>query len=119
MKMLNKFFKPDPRQKLSVSRPTTVTLLSRIIGAALSGGMLWFMFFGGLLVAFLHVNHFPADSLLVLMIFAILIIALLRGIRGWQEDLDEYRRNLTEYRMNMADNRNKQQVKKDIIWDRH
>jgi membrane protein implicated in regulation of membrane protease activity len=95
------------------------TLLLHIAESALSGGMLWLMFLGGLLLAFLGVNHLPDGHLLVLMIFAVLFIALFRGIRAYQDDLDEYRRDLTEYRMNMDDNRNNRQVKKDIIWDRH
>jgi hypothetical protein len=53
------------------------------------------------------------------MIFAVLTNAFISGIRAWQYDIEEYRRSLTEYRMNMADNRNKRQVKKAIVWDRH
>jgi len=101
------------------SRPSLVTLLSRIAEYALTGGVRWLVLFGGLLVAFLYVNHMPADTLVVMMIFAILTSAIFRGIRAWQDDLDEYRRSLTEYRMNLADSRNKLQPKKDIVWDRH
>ena len=119
MKLLKKSYRQDARPELPVSRPTVITLLSRIAGAAVTGGMLWIMCFAGAAVVFLHVNHFPADNLLVLLIFALLVIALFRGIRAWQDDLDDYRKSLTEYRMNMADIRNKKQVKKDIIWDRH
>lgn len=115
--------RPGTPPKLPFSRPGITTLLLRITESALTGGMLWLMFFGGLLLAFLHVNHLPANNLLVLMIFGVLIIALFRGIRSWQDDLEEYQRNLTEYRMNMADNRHrqdtKQHLKKAIAWDRH
>ena len=95
------------------------TLLYHIAASALSGGMLWLMFFGGMLIVYLHINHFPADSLIVLMIFAALLTAFFRGIRAWQEDLNEYHRDLTEYRMNMTENRIKRQVKTGISWDRH
>lgn len=119
MKTMNKTFKPGSPQKLPVCRPTRATLFFRIAESALSGSMLWVMFFGGLLIGFLHVNHLPAEHLLVLMIFAVLMMVLLRGIEVWEDDLDEYQRNLSEYRMHMADNQNKQQVRKDIIRDRH
>ena len=119
MKKLNNILISGSPQKLPVSRPTMATLVFRIAESALSGSMLWIMFFGGLLIAFLHVNHLPAEHLLVLMIFAVMLMILLRGIGAWEDDLDEYQRNLSEYRMNMADNQNKPQVSKDIIWDRH
>ena len=118
MKTISKSHKTDFVHCPPVSRPTMTTLLYRIAGSAVSGGMLWLMFFGGMLIVFLHINHFPADSLLVLMILAALTIAFFRGIRAWQGDLDEYQRDLTEYRMNMTENRIKRQVKKDIIWER-
>ena len=54
-----------------------------------------------------------------LLIVAVVVIAFVRAIREWQQELDDYQRDLTEYRMNMADIRSKHQVKKDIIWDRH
>ena len=119
MKTYKKCFKTGSPPKLPISKPGMVGLLSRIVQSAITGGMLWYMCFGGGLVAFLHVNHMPADNLLVLMIFTVLVIALFRGIRAWQDDLDEYQRNLTEYRMNMDDVRNKHRVKKAIAWDRH
>jgi len=119
MKLLKKAHKPGAPPKLPVNRPTVITLLSRIVESAFAEGMRWLVFFGGALVAFLHYNHMPADTPLVLLIFAVLTIAFIRGIRAWQYDFEEYRRNLTEYRMNMADIRNKRRVKKDIVWDRH
>jgi len=119
MKLYKKSCKPGPPSKLPVSRPTVVTLFSRIAEFALTGGVRWFVLFGGALIAFLHVNNMPADTLLVLLIFAILTSAFIRGIRAWQNDIEEYRRSLTEYRMNMTDIRNKHKVKKAIVWDRH
>jgi hypothetical protein len=118
MKSYKKSYKSGAPPKLPVSRPTVVKLFSRIAGFILTGDALWFVFFGGILVAVLHVNHLPADTVLVLMIFAVLANAIFRGIQAWQDDFVEYRRNLAEYRMNMADIRYKQRVKKDIVWDR-
>lgn len=105
---------------LPVRKPGTFSLFAHIAGSALTGGMFWFALIGGAVIAFLHVNHLaPAGHLLVLLVFVVLINAILHGIRAWQYDIQEYRRDLTEYRMNMEDNRNKRQVKKAIIWDRH
>ena len=118
MKLFRKKYKADASSKLPVSRPTVMTLLLRIAASALTGGMRWLLFFAGVMIVFLHYNHFPVDGLLVLMLFAVLVVAVFRGIRAWQDDIDEYQRNLTEYRMNMADNRKKHEVKKDIIWNR-
>jgi len=105
--------------RIPLSKPGTFSLLAHFARAALTGGMLWLVFFGGLGVAFLHVNHFPVEHLLALLIAAVVVIAFVHAIRDWQHELDEYQRDLTEYRMNMADIRNRHQAKKDIIWDRH
>jgi len=118
MKLYKKSYKPCAPPKLPVSKPTVVTLFFRIAESAVTGGMQLFVIFGAALIAFLHVNHMPADTLLVLMIFAVLTSAFISGIRAWQNDMEEYRRSLTEYRMNMADIRNKHRVKKSIAWDR-
>jgi len=118
MKTYKNVFKSDARSKLPVSRPNVVTLFARIAESAVTGGMRWLVFFSGLVIAFLHFNHFPADGLLVPLIFTVLMIAIYRGIRSWQGDLEDYQRALSEYRMNMADNRKKHEVKKDIIWNR-
>ena len=105
--------------RIPLNKPGTFSLVAHFARAALTGGMLWLVFFGGLAVAFLHVNHFPVEHLLALLIVAVVVIAFVRAIREWQQELDDYQRDLTEYRMNMADIRSKHQVKKDIIWDRH
>jgi hypothetical protein len=119
MKNDKKTSKAGNPARLPLSKPGVFALIANIARATLSGGMLWFVFFGAVVVAFLHFNQVPAEHLLALLIAAIVVIAFVRGIREWQNELDEYQRELTEYRMNMADVRNKQQVKKDIVWDRH
>lgn len=119
MKSYKNIYKSGAPPGLPFRRPTVFTLLTRIAESALTGGVWWFVFFGGVLVAFMHVNHMSADTVLVLMIFAVLTNAFISGIRAWQYDIEEYRRSLTEYRMNMANIRNKRQVKKAIVWDRH
>ena len=105
--------------RIPLRKPGTLTLFANIARAAFAGGMLWFVFFSGMAVAFLDFNHLPTKHLPVLLITAVVVTAFIRGFREWQYELDEYQKDLTEYRMNMADNRNKHTVKKDIIWDRN
>ena len=100
-------------------KPGVASLLARIAQSMLTAGMLWFVCLGGALFAFLNANHLPAEHLPVLIVFTVLIVALLRGIRAWQDDIDEYHRDVTQYRMSMVDIRNRRQVKKAIAWDRH
>jgi uncharacterized membrane protein (DUF106 family) len=119
MKKMSKTIKTGGPARIPLSKPGLFTLFANIARAAFTGGMLWFIFFAGMVAAFLHVNHLPTEHLLVLLIAAVVVTAFIRGIREWQYELDEYQRDLTEYRMNMADIRNKHQVKKDIVWDRH
>jgi len=120
MKTNKKTSKSEAPPGLPVSKPGMLSLFAHIAGAALTGGMFWFVLIGGAVIAFLHVNQLaPAGHLLVLLVFVVLANAILRGISAWQYTIQEYRRDLTEYRMNMEDNRNKRQVKKAIVWDRH
>jgi hypothetical protein len=120
MKTNKKRSKSEAPPRLPVIKPGLFSLFAHIAGSALTGGMFWFVVIGGAVIAFLHVNHLvPAGHLLVLLVFAVVIMAFLRGIKAWQYDIHEYQRNLTAYRMNMDDNRNKLRVKKAIVWDRH
>ena len=119
MKKVSKTRNAGGSARIPLSKPGVLTLLADIARAAFTGGILWFVFFGGIVVAFLYVNNLPTEHLLVLLIGAVVVTAFIRGVREWQYELDEYQKDLTEYRMNMADIRNKRTVKKDIIWDRH
>lgn len=78
------------------SRPTVVTLLTHIIGAAFTGGMFLVLLFGSAIVAFLYYNNFSPDNLLVLLIGIILVVAFYRGCVAWQQDLDEYRKHKSD-----------------------
>jgi hypothetical protein len=104
---------------LPARKPGVASLLGHIAQSTLRGGMFWFVCLGGALFLFLDANHLPAEHLPVLIVFAVLIIALLRGIRVWQDDLENYQRDLTEYRMSLEDIRNRRQAKKTIAWNRH
>jgi len=120
MKTNKKTIQRGSQARIPVSKPGMFSLFAHIAGSALTGGMFWFVVIGGAVIAFLHVNHLlPAGHLLVLLVFTVVIMAFLRGIKAWQYDIHQYQRDLTAYRMNMEDNRNKLQVKKAIVWDRH
>jgi hypothetical protein len=119
MKERKKHSRSGSPGRIPISKPGMLVLFTNIARAAFAGGMLWFVFFGGMAVALLRINHLPSEHLLVLLIAAVVVTAFIRGFREWQYALDEYQQDLTEYRMNLTDNRNKHTVKKDIVWDRH
>lgn len=81
-----------------VHRPTALTLARHIISAPFSDGMAWIVLPVLALTVFLYNNHFQNDMLLALMFIGLGIIALVRGCRNWQSDLDEYQRHLTYVR---------------------
>ena len=79
-------------------RPTTLTLITRIVEAAFTGGMLLILAFGGAIVTFLYYNHFTTDYLVVLLIGTVIVSAFYRGCLAWQHDLNEYRRYKSKMR---------------------
>ena len=119
MKIYKKISKSGSLPGIPLSKPGISSLFAHFVRALLAGDMLWLVIFAGLVATYLHINHFQVGNMLVLLITAVVVMAFVRAIREWQHELDEYQRALTEYRMNMADIRNRNQVKKDIIWERH
>ena len=79
-------------------KPTTLTLITRIVEAAFTGGMLLILAFGGAIVTFLYYNHFTTDYLVVLLIGTVIVSAFYRGCLAWQHDLNEYRRYKSKMR---------------------
>jgi hypothetical protein len=79
-------------------KPTTLTLITRIVEAAFTGGMLLILAFGGAIVTFLYYNHFTTDHLMVLLIGTVIVSAFYRGCLAWQHDLNEYRRYKSKMR---------------------
>jgi hypothetical protein len=78
----------------TVQRPTALTLARHILAAVISDGMLWVVIPVLAVTAFLYTHHFHNDLLLALMFLGLVMIALVRGCRKWQNDLDEYQRHL-------------------------
>jgi predicted lipid-binding transport protein (Tim44 family) len=74
-------------------KPTTLTLITRIVESAFTGGMLLILAFGSLIITFMYYNHFTIDNLLVLLIGTVIVSAFYRGCLAWQHDLNEYRRH--------------------------
>ena len=79
-------------------KPTTLTLATRIVEAAFTGGMLLIMAFGGAIVTFMYYNHYTIDNLLVLLIGTVIVSAFYRGCLAWQHDMNEYRRYKSKMR---------------------
>ena len=104
---------------MPAGRPSVVRLLTRIAEAAFSGDMRWIVACGGAVIFYLHANHMQTDLLLALLVCGVAAVSLLRGMRAWQADIEEYRRSLTEYRMLLTEQRNRARIRKNIAWDRH
>ena len=78
----------------TVQRPTALTLARHILAAVVTDGMLWVVIPVLAITAFLYTHHFQNDSLLALMFLGLVMIALVRGCRKWQNDLNEYQFHL-------------------------
>ena len=77
----------------SAIRPTAMTLVAHIIRAFVVDGL--FLLVATIAVAaYLYQTHLRNDTMIVLIFTGIALLALLRGCRAWQIDLDEYRRQL-------------------------
>jgi hypothetical protein len=73
-------------------KPTTLTLITRIVEAAFTGGMILILAFGGAIITFLYYNHYTTDHLVVLLLGMVIVGAFCRGCLVWQQDLNEFRR---------------------------
>lgn len=79
-------------------KPTTLTLITRIVESAFTGGMLLILAFGSMIITFMYYNHFSTENLLVLLIGTVIVSAFYRGCLAWQHDLNEYRRHKSKMR---------------------
>jgi predicted lipid-binding transport protein (Tim44 family) len=79
-------------------KPTTLTLITRIVESAFTGGMLLILAFGSMIITFMYYNHFSTENLLVLLIGTVIVSAFCRGCLAWQHDLNEYQRYKSEMR---------------------
>ena len=77
-------------------KPTTLTLITRIVESAFTGGMLLLLAFGSMIITFMYYNHFTTDNLLALLLGTVIVSAFCRGCLAWQHDLNEYRRYKSE-----------------------
>jgi hypothetical protein len=77
-----------------VHRPTALTLVMKILAALVNDGMAWLTIPVLAVTAFLYTNHFHNDIMLAFIIGGLIIIALVRGSRNWQRDLNEYQRHV-------------------------
>ena len=101
--MFKKRKKPVFRHQLhglSVSRPTSGSLVVHIVKAGFSGDMFWLALFGGAVYAFLEYNQLASAGVLPITVLAVIAIAAVRGVKAWQNDWYEYQKALTEKRWN-------------------
>ena len=76
-------------------KPSALTLLGHIIKSVFTGEALWVAAPGGALLAYLYINRVTSDTLLVLLLGTVVVLAFLRGCKSWQRDLDSYHRKLS------------------------
>ena len=77
-----------------IQRPTVLALVTHILGALISDGMAWLTIPVIAATAFLYQNHFRNDIMLAVVFASLVIIALVRGSRDWQRDLNDYQRQI-------------------------
>lgn len=87
---------------LSVSRPTTASLLVHILKSGFSVEMLWLVILGGAAMAYFKYDHITMPGLLPLIIALALVIAVLRGFKEWKNDWYEYHQGLIDLRWSDA-----------------
>ena len=86
------------RVAVSTPKPTTVSLLSHILRAIFTGGMLFLIGAGGVLILFLDYNRVSLDIPLIAIFGPLILLAFLSGSSAWQQDWHEYHRKLAEKR---------------------
>ena len=74
----------------AIHRPTVLSLVKHILIALVNDGMAWLTIPVIAVTAFLYHNHFQNDVMLAVVFCGLLMIALVRGSKDWQKDLNEY-----------------------------
>lgn len=77
-----------------VHRPTALSLVKHILVALVNDGMAWLTIPVIAVTAFLYHNHFQNDVMLAVVFCGLMMIALVRGSKDWQRDLNEYQRHM-------------------------
>lgn len=89
----------DKQSTVSISRPRVSKLLMRILRGAVADGMQLPAILGTGLAVALYYAQLPYQGIFAgLMVSALLMIGLVRGISGWQQDRADYRRKLAVLR---------------------
>lgn len=90
---------PDKQSTVSISRPGVSKLLMRILRGAVADGMQLSVLLGtGLALALYYAQTPYLGYIIGLLMSALLMIGLVRGISGWQQDRADYHRKLAVLR---------------------
>lgn len=81
-----------------LKRPTVGGLLGHILHATLSGAALTLLLGGAALLVVLDYHGIPATHYLALLPVMVALLALVRGGKAWQADLDNYQKALAHAR---------------------
>ena len=86
------------RHKNKLHTPTILTLLSHIIRAMFTGGMLFLYVAGTALIMLLDYNRIPLEIPIILVFGPLILLVFVNGSSAWQKDWHAYHRKLAERR---------------------
>lgn len=84
------------RQQDTLHRPTALSLLSHIIKAALTSGMLFLFTAGVALLLLLDYNRIALDLPIILVFGPLILLVFVNGSGAWQKDWQSYHRKLSD-----------------------
>ena len=84
--------------KHGLDRPAVSGLLKHILFALFSNGMVSLLLFGAAAIFLLQYNSMLTDKYYALLIAWVTALAVVRGCKAWQEDLNSYQRALSDSR---------------------
>jgi len=100
--------RPQDDEYEAPARPSALSLVLHILRSLVSNGMQWLFIPALLLVMYLNYNHIGNEVLTTVIFGGLAVLAVLRGCKAWQNDLNDYQRHLSLMRHREdLDNRDK------------
>lgn len=84
------------RQKDTIHTPTVYNLLSHIIKAMFTSGMLFLYVAGAALIMLLDYNRVSLDIPIILVFTPLILLVFVNGSGAWQRDWNEYHQKLAD-----------------------
>jgi hypothetical protein len=84
------------RHKNNLQTPTIQSLLSHIIRATFTSGMLFLYVAGTTLIMLLDYNRIPLDIPIILVFGPLILLVFVNGSSAWQQDWHAFHRKLAD-----------------------